>query len=94
MSEPASEYLAGLVRLEVVDQVAYLQHPARPQHPRDTPERDRLPEVRQLMQRMTGIHAIRRRPLMFIAQESGPDAAQVSQPGRGGPLGQHPHHGG
>jgi len=86
MVEPALEHLGRLARGEVVDQVAQAEHPAGTEHPRDAIQGQRLPEVRQLVQRVPGVHPVRGRAGMLVAEEPGHDAVQVCQPGGGGAL--------
>ena len=47
--QPPRKHRLGLGRLEVVDQIMQAQHTTRAQHPGDAVQRDRLPEVGQLM---------------------------------------------
>jgi len=58
--EPPGEHVGGLGRPEVEDEVAQHEHAARPQHVGDPLQRDRLEEVRDLVQRASGEE--RRRP--------------------------------
>jgi hypothetical protein len=91
--EPGPEYPLGVGGAEVVDQVAQPQHAAGPQHPRDPVQGQRLPEVRQLVQRVAGVHAVGKRRGMLIAEEARAHAVQVGQPCAGGTLAQHREHG-
>jgi hypothetical protein len=91
--EPAAEHPGCLGRAEVVDQVVQPQHPAGPHHPRDAIQRHRFPEVGQLVKRVAGAHAVRRRSGMLVAEEARPDTGQVRQPGGRRPLAEHCQHG-
>jgi hypothetical protein len=91
--EPAVQHLGGFGRAEFVDQVLQPQHTARPQHLRDAFKSQGLPEVGQLMQRVSRVHAVQGRAVAVVAEEPGSDARQVGQAGAGGPLADHRDHG-
>ena len=76
--QPAVEDFLGLARPEVVHQVPQPQHSARAEHVGDPPQRDRLPEVGDLMERVPGEHAVHR-DAGVEAEEPGAFGRQVRE---------------
>jgi len=68
------------------------KHPAGAQHPGDAVQRDRLPEVGQLMQAIAGVHRIGGRPGVLVAEEPGLHTRKVRHGGRGGSHAQELQH--
>src|SRR5439155_25790493 len=80
--EPRLDPLGRLVRLERVDEVAEQEGAAGREQGGDTGERDPLPEVRQMVQRVPRVHELRRLAAVLVREEAGLDALDVREAGR------------
>jgi hypothetical protein len=65
-------------QLEVIDQVVQPQDAARLQHARDQGERHGLPEIRQVMQGVPGVHAGNQRLSVPIREQAVLHAGEIS----------------
>ena len=93
LADPRFDAVLGIAGLEAVDDVRQAQHPARAQHAGDPPQRDRLPEVRQVMQGEAAVDDVGRLARVLVGQEAGVDGLDVAGGGAAGELlaqaGQH-----
>jgi hypothetical protein len=76
----ASMRSSALAGSEVEDQIAQSQRAAWPEKRRDPSERDRLPEVRELVQRIAREHNVRRIGVVDVREEPALHDGHVVEP--------------
>ena len=77
--QPGLDALAGLGRVELVDQVPQAQDAARPEQAGDAVEGDPLPEVGDLVEGVAAVDGVRGRALVLVGQEPGLDDGDVGE---------------
>ena len=78
--EPGGHPRVGLGRLEVVDEIAHEQDSAGLEKAMDPVERDRLPEVRDLVQRVARADEVDRWAGVLVREEPGVTTSTLPSP--------------